>query len=113
QTTDLKLSFAKSKRNDGGKLPNARRDLKPLSNSEWEEIKNVLVNTQRVIKNVNREEKLVSLPEEYCLLLRVYRYTGLRKEEGSSLHLGQVVRPDMKTAVLRLGVGDQYGSLTK
>ncbi|PKS77762.1 integrase, partial [Klebsiella pneumoniae] len=59
------------------------------------------------------EEKLVSLPEEYCLLLRVYRYTGLRKEEGVSLHLGQVVRPDMKTAVLRLGVGDQYGSLTK
>ncbi|MCS0096487.1 site-specific integrase [Vibrio cholerae] len=113
QTTDLKLSFPKSKRNDGGKLPNARRDLKPLSNSEWEEVKNVLVNTQRVIKSVNREEKLVSLPEEYCLLLRVYRYTGLRKEEGVSLHLGQVVRPDMKTAVLRLGVGDQYGSLTK
>ncbi|NOF40931.1 site-specific integrase [Vibrio cholerae] len=113
QTTDLKLSFPKSKRNDGGKLPNARRDLKPLSNSEWEEVKNVLVNTQRVIKNVNREEKLVSLPEEYCLLLRVYRYTGLRKEEGASLHLGQVVRPDMKTAQLRLGVGDQYGSLTK
>ncbi len=113
QTTDLKLSFPKSKRNDGGKLPNARRDLKPLTNSEWEEVKNVLVNTQRVIKNVNREEKLVSLPEEYCLLLRVYRYTGLRKEEGASLHLGQVVRPDMKTAQLRLGVGDQYGSLTK
>ncbi|NOI39414.1 site-specific integrase [Vibrio sp. 070316B] len=113
QTTDLKLSFPKSKRNDGGKLPNARRDLKPLTNSEWEEVKNVLVNTQRIIKNVNREEKLVSLPEEYCLLLRVYRYTGLRKEEGASLHLGQVVRPDMKTAQLRLGVGDQYGSLTK
>ncbi|NNN70446.1 tyrosine-type recombinase/integrase [Vibrio sp. 3-2(1)] len=113
QTTDLKLSFPKSKKNDGGKLPNARRDLKPLTNSEWKEIKNILVNTKRVIKNVNREEKLVSLPEEYCFLFCIYRYTGLRKEEGASLHLGQIARPDMSIAALRLGVGDQYGSLTK
>ncbi|MBY7894167.1 integrase [Vibrio fluvialis] len=114
QTTDLRLTFPKSKRNDGGKLPNARRDLKPLTNSEWQEVKNILLNTKRVIKNVNREEKFVSLPEEYCLLFRIYRYTGLRKEEGASLHLGQVVRPDIeKDATLRLGVGGQYGSLTK
>ncbi|MEX3074270.1 site-specific integrase [Vibrio alginolyticus] len=113
QTTDLKLSFAKSKKNDGGKLPNARRDLKPLTNTEWKEIKDILVNTKRVIKNVNREERFVSLPIEYCLLFRIFRYTGLRKEEGASLHLGQIVRPDMKAAVLRLGVGEQYGSLTK
>ncbi|EPI3549106.1 site-specific integrase [Vibrio vulnificus] len=113
QSTDLKLIFAKSKQNDGGKLPNARRDLKPLTNSEWKEVKNILVHTKRVIKNVNREEKFVSLPEEYCLLILLYRYTGLRKEEGASLHLGQVVRPDMKSTILRLGVGDQYGSLTK
>jgi integrase len=113
QTTDLKLSFAKSKKNDGGKLPNARRDLKPLTNTEWKEIKDILVNTKRVIKNVNREERLVSLPIEYCLLFRIFRYTGLRKEEGSSLHLGQIVYPDMNNAVLRLGVGNQYGSLTK
>lgn len=113
QTTDLKLSFPKSKKNDGGKLPNARRDLKPLTNSEWEEIKNILTNTNRVIKNVNREERLVSLPVEYCLLFRIFRYTGLRKEEGSSLHLGQIVCPDMKNPLLRLGVGNQYGSLTK
>ena len=113
QTTDLKLSFPKSKKNDGGKLPNARRDLRPLTNSEWKEVKSILANTKRVIKNVNREEKFVSLPEEYCLLFRIYRYTGLRKEEGASLHLGQIVHPDMSSTVLRLGVGDQYGSLTK
>ncbi|HAS3630045.1 site-specific integrase [Vibrio cholerae] len=113
QTTDLRLSFAKSKKNDGGKLPNARRDLKPLTNSEWKEIKNILTNTKRVIKNVKREERFVSLPVEYCLLFRIFRYTGLRKEEGSSLHLGQIVRPDMNNSVLRLGVGNQYGSLTK
>lgn len=113
QTTDLKLSFAKSLKNDGGKLPNARRDLKPLTNSEWKEINNILTNTKRVIKIVNREEQFVALPIEYCLLFRIFRYTGLRKEEGSSLHLGQIVYPDIKNAVLRLGVGNQYGSLTK
>lgn len=113
QSTDLRLSFAKSKKNDGGKLPNARRELKPLTNSEWKEIKNILVQTRRVLKNVKGGEKLVSLPEEYCLLFRLFRYTGLRKEEGASLHLGQIIRPDVKDVVLRLGVGDQYGSLTK
>ncbi len=42
QTTDLRLSFAKSKQNDGGRLPNARRELKPLANSEWKAIKTFL-----------------------------------------------------------------------
>ncbi|EHK2885624.1 site-specific integrase [Vibrio parahaemolyticus] len=115
QTTDLKLTFPRSKKNDGGKLPNSNRELKPLTNSEWREIKNILVQTRRVLKNVKGEEKLVSLPEEYCLLFRLLRYTGLRKEEGTSLHLGQVIRPrpNTKDAMLRLGVGNQYGSLTK
>lgn len=113
QSTDLRLTFAKSKKNDGGKLPNSNRELKPLTNTEWSEIKNVLTQTKRVLKNVKREEKLVSLPEEYCLLFRLLRYTGLRKEEGASLHLGQIIRPDMKVSMLRLGIGDQYGSLTK
>ncbi|HBC3449609.1 TPA: site-specific integrase [Vibrio parahaemolyticus] len=113
QTTDLKLTFPKSKKNDGGKLPNANRELKPLTNSEWREIKNILVQTRRVLKNVRGEEKLVSLPKEYCLLFRLLRYTGLRKEEGASVHLGQIIRPNTNDAMLRLGVGNQYGSLTK
>lgn len=113
QTTDLKLTFAKSKRNDGGALPNASRDLKPLSNVQWKEIKRVLVQARQVVKNVKREDKLVSLPQEYSLLFRTLRYTGLRKEEGASLHLGQIVQPDMESKMLRLGVGDLYGSLTK
>ncbi|ASG02622.1 MULTISPECIES: site-specific integrase [Vibrio] len=113
QTTDLKLTFPKSKKNDGGKLPNSNRELKPLTNSEWREIKNILGQTRRVLKNVKSEEKLVSLPEEYCLLFRLLRYTGLRKEEGTSLHLGQIIRPNTNGSMLRLGVGNQYGSLTK
>lgn len=113
QTTDLKLTFPKSKKNDGGKLPNSNRELKPLTNSEWREIKNILVQTRRVLKNVKGEEKLVSLPKEYCLLFRLLRYTGLRKEESTSLHVGQIIRPNTKGAMLRLGVGNQYGSLTK
>ncbi|EJB0370501.1 site-specific integrase [Vibrio parahaemolyticus] len=113
QTTDLKLTFPRSKKNDGGKLPNSNRELKPLTNSEWREIKNILVQTRRVLKNVKGEEKLVSLPEEYCLLFRLLRYTGLRKEEGASVHLGQISRPNTNDAMLRLGVGNQYGSLTK
>ncbi|OEE16432.1 tyrosine-type recombinase/integrase [Vibrio cyclitrophicus] len=113
QSTDLKLNFTKSQRNNGGSLPNARRDLKSLTNAEWKEAKKILTTTKRVIKNVKREEKWVSLPQEFCLLFRIYRYTGLRKEEGASLHLGQVIRPDMTKTMLRLGVGDQYGSLAK
>lgn len=113
QTTNLNLTFAKSKKNDGGALPNSARDLRPLTNNQWKEINRILVQTRQVVKNVRGEDKLVSLPQEYSLLFRTLRYTGLRKEEGASLHLGQIVQPDMESKMLRLGVGDLYGSLTK
>ncbi|HCE3365256.1 TPA: site-specific integrase [Vibrio parahaemolyticus] len=113
QSTDLKLTFAKSKKNNGGSLPVARRDLKPMTNVEWQKVENILTQTKRVIKSVKGQEQLVSLAEEYCLFFLTLRFTGLRKEEGASLHLGQIIRPDMSKPMLRLGVGEQYGSLTK
>lgn len=113
QSTDLKLSFSKSKKNNGGSLPTPRRDLKPLTNCEWQEVENILTTTKRVIKSVKGHEQLVSLAEEYCLFFLTLRFTGLRKEEGASLHLGQIVNPDMSKPMLRLGVGELYGSLTK
>ncbi|SON51599.1 conserved protein of unknown function [Vibrio tapetis subsp. tapetis] len=113
QSTDLKLTFAKSKKNNGGSLPNARRDLKPLTKVEWQEVESILTQTKRVVKSVKGQEKLVSLAEEYCLFFLTIRFTGLRKEEGASLHLGQIFPPDMSKPMLRLGVGEQYGSFTK
>ena len=113
QTTDLRLKFSKSRKNNGGSLPTSRRDLKPLTNAEWLEINKILTTLKKVIKNVKGDDKWVSLPEEYCLLFRIYRYTGLRKEEGASLHLNQIIPPNMAKPMLRLGVGNQYGSLTK
>ncbi|CAK1917644.1 Tyr recombinase domain-containing protein [Vibrio crassostreae] len=113
QSTDLKLTFAKSKKNNGGSLPNARRDLKPLTKVEWQEVESILTQTKRVVKSVKGQEKLVSLAEEYCLFFLTIRFTGLRKEEGASLHLGQILPPDMSKPMLRLGVGEQYGSFTK
>lgn len=112
-TSDLRLNFPKSKRNDGGDLPSARRDLKPLRNKEWELIKNILLEDRRVIKNIKGNISSAPLAIEYCLFFLVSRYTGLRKEEVASLHLGQVKNPSGDKAILRLGVGELYGSLTK
>lgn len=112
-TTDLRLNFARSKRNEGGALPSSRRDLKPLTNAEWQAVENILLNTQHVVKQVNGNLKMVSFPIEYCLFFLLCRYTGLRKEEAASLHLGQIVKPDLSKPMLRLGVGGEYGSLTK
>lgn len=112
-TTDLRLKFGKSKRNEGGALPSSRRDLKPLTNSEWAAVENILTNTQRVLKNIGGEMRPAKLSIEYCLFFLICRYTGLRKEEVASLHLGQIVKPDNSKAAIRLGVGGRYGSLTK
>lgn len=76
-------------------------------------MENIFLNTNRIIKNVNGQRQVVKLAEEYCLFFLVSRFTGLRKEEVSSLHLGQIVKPDLNKPLLRLGVGDEYGSFTK
>ncbi len=112
-TTDLRLNFPKSKMNQGGSLPNARKELRPLSNVHWKEVETILTKTKRVRKNVKGIKKNVSLAEEYCLFFLLLRFTGLRKEEGSSLHLGQIFKPDLTKPMLRLGVGAEYSSLTK
>ncbi|MEZ8580598.1 tyrosine-type recombinase/integrase [Vibrio splendidus] len=113
QSSDLKLTFAKPLKNDGGSIPNSRRELKPLANRSWQEVENILTKTKRVLKLVKGQEKMTKLSEEYCLFFILLRFTGLRKEEGASLHIGQITCPDMKKPMLRLGVGDEYGSLTK
>ncbi len=112
-TTDLRLNFGKSKRNEGGTIPSSRRDLRPLTNSEWAAVEDILARTQSVLKSIGGEVKPAKLPIEYCLFFLICRYTGLRKEEVASLHLGQVVKPDKGKAGMRLGVGGNYGSLTK
>jgi integrase len=112
-TTDLRLKFPRSKRNEGGSLPDARRDLSPFTNEQWKAAENILLNTKRVLKNVKGCFKLVQLAEEYCLFFLISRYTGLRKEEVASLHCGQIVKPQSVKSILRMGVGDEYGSLTK
>lgn len=113
QSSDLRLTFAKSLKNDGGSIPNSRRELKPLSNKAWEEVENILARTKRVLKLVNGQQKMTKLSEEYCLFFKVLRFTGLRKEEGASLHLGQIICPNMKNPIILLGVGEEFGSLTK
>ena len=112
-TTDLRLSFGKSRRNDGGVLPSSRKDLKPLSNREWEAVEEILTTTRRVMKNIDGEMKTATLSLEYCLFFLVSRYTGLRREEVASLHKGQIVKPCVSKKGMRLGVGGNYGSLTK
>ena len=117
-TTDLRLNFLRSKRNKGEAGEPDRRDLSPLTNNQWTEVEKILLHTKRVLKNVKGNIKFVQLAEEYCLFFLVSRFTGLRKEETASLHCGQIVKPPQKDGMflkpmLRLGVGDEYGSLTK
>jgi len=112
-TTDLRLNFPKSKRNSGESGEAGRRDLNPLTNQQWSEVEKIILYTKRVIKNVKGNLKFVQLAEEYCLFFLVSRFTGLRKEEVASLHCGQIVKPEFNKPMLRIGVGDRYGSLTK
>lgn len=121
-TTDLRLKFSKSTSNEGGVLDNYRRDLRPLSDQEWSLVENILTKSKRITKNVKGEMKMHSLAKEYRLAFMICRYTGLRREEMASLHLGQIVKPDLvirdgkeqfDKPLLRFGVGGQYGSLTK
>lgn len=121
-TTDLRLNFPKSKRNDGGVIEHYRRDLKPLSNQEWIEVEKILTKTRSIIKCVNGEEKLIKLAEEYCLFFLICRFSGMRREEVASLHRGQIVKPKtivengierFTSSIVRIGIGGQYGSLTK
>jgi integrase len=121
-TTDCRLTFGKSSRAYGTSINGLRRDLAPFEPNEWAVLQNILMKTRRVIRNKD-ESKLHSLPIECCLLPMICRYTGLRREEAASLHLGQIVKPEMiindagkqvyKKPVLPLNVGDGYGSLTK
>ena len=121
-TTDLRLNFPKSKRNDGGIIEHYRRDLRPLSNQEWIDVETILTRTKTIIKYVNGEEELIKLAEEYCLFFLICRFTGMRREEVASLHCGQIVKPKtiiengierFVSPIIRIGIGGQYGSLTK
>ena len=112
-TTDLRLNFGSSKRNEGGYLQEARRDLSPLSNIEWLEVEKILRTTKRVIKNVKGNTQKVSISLEYCLFFLISRYSGMRKEEVASLHCDQIFSPDISRSFVRIGIGGDYGSLTK
>jgi integrase len=121
-TSDLRLNFPKSKRNDGGNIEHYRRDLRPLTNQEWTEVETILTKSKKIIKSVNGKEELTKLADEYCLFFRVSRYTAMRREEVASLHCGQIIKPKtiiengverFLSPIVRIGIGAQYGSLTK
>lgn len=112
-SSDLRLNFPTSQKNDGGYLPTAERSLSPLTNIEWYEIEKILTETKTVLKNVNGANVLGKLAEEYCLFFLVSRFTGLRREEVASLHCGQIKKVEEDKKFTYLGVGDTYGSMTK
>tara|TARA_R110002060_G_scaffold66339_1_gene75176 strand:+ start:8311 stop:9906 length:1596 start_codon:yes stop_codon:yes gene_type:complete len=120
-TTDMRIKFTKSSRSGGTNLSNLRRDLKPFTKNEWNILQTILIKSRRVVRHGDNN-KLYSLPIEFCLHPMICRNTGLRREEAASLHLGQIVNPEtliqdgkevFKKPVLDLGVGDKYMSLTK
>ncbi|WP_024599853.1 site-specific integrase [Pseudoalteromonas sp. TAE56] len=121
-TTDLRLSFSKPQVSSGMALENCRRDLRPMSDKQWMVAQNILTKSKRVIRFGQDENKTASLPIEFSLGFMICRYTGLRREEMASLHLGQIIKPKKvikegeevyENDILRLSVGDGYGSLTK
>ncbi|MGO1297527.1 site-specific integrase [Vibrio sp. E150_018] len=120
-TTDMRIKFSQSSRSGGTSLSKLRRDLKPFTSNEWKILQNILMKSRRVVRHGDNN-KLHSLPIEFCLHPMICRNTGLRREEAASLHLGQIVNPEtmiqdgrevFKKPVLDLGVGDKYQSLTK
>ena len=120
-TTDLRLKFSKPSKSYGTALDNLRRDLRPFSCPEWEILQDILMKSRRVVRHGD-DKKLHSLPIEFCLHPMICRYTGMRREEAASLHLEQIVNPEtiicdgkevFKSSILKIGIGDRYGSLTK
>lgn len=119
QTTDMRIRVAKSSRNEGGVIESYRRDLRPLSNQQWKEAEKILLESHQVIKKINGRDRMSHLAIEYRLLFLICRYTGMRREEAASLHLGQIELPrrqasgDYEKRILHIGIGDQFGSMTK
>lgn len=121
-STDLRLRFSKPQRGGGNSSNNGRRDLKPMSDKQWLVAQEILTKSRRVVRHGKDETKMASLPIEFSLGFMICRYTGLRREEMASLHLEQIVKPRLiikegkevyENEILRLNVGDGYGSLTK
>jgi integrase len=108
-TTDLRLKFGKDKRND-----QVKQELLPLTNQEWIRVKQILVTERKILKNVNGEIKWCSFAYEYSLFFRLARYTGMRRIEVASLHLGQLpARSALTRKLYRMTIGEEAGSLTK
>ncbi|ABU72027.1 hypothetical protein VIBHAR_03077 [Vibrio campbellii ATCC BAA-1116] len=78
-TTDMRIKFAKSSRSGGTNLSNLRRDLKPFTNNEWKILQTILMKSRRVVRHGDNN-KLHSLPIEFCLHPMICRNTGLRRE---------------------------------
>lgn len=113
-STDLRLTFPKSQKNEGGALAGLTRDLKPLNPQEWELANQVIKNRRVDITRRTGRKDVTTLGVEYSLLFRICRYAGLRREEAASLHLEQVFEPDENArSMVWLTVGDEAGSLTK
>lgn len=121
-STDLRLKLGANQRNRGSALDQVRRDLKPMSDKQWLIAQEILTKSKRVVRHGKDENKMASLPIEFSLGFMICRYTGLRREEMASLHLEQIVKPRLtikegkeayENEILRLNVGDGYGSLTK
>ncbi|HGF4956068.1 tyrosine-type recombinase/integrase [Vibrio parahaemolyticus] len=122
RSTDLTLNFPKSTRTNGFALGSVRRDLRPFTNSEWKRLQDIILKTRRVVR-YGDYSKTYSLGIEFSYHFMTCRTTGLRAKEAASLHSEQIVNPNMEIntegvevyspPILKLGVGDRYGSLTK
>ncbi|MDN3484433.1 hypothetical protein QL989_03635 [Pseudoalteromonas sp. APC 3224] len=49
---DLRLNLGKSRGNEGGALSSSHKNLNPITNREWQAVRNIPTNTSQVIKNV-------------------------------------------------------------
>ncbi|HBC3577145.1 TPA: site-specific integrase [Vibrio parahaemolyticus] len=107
-TTDMRLNLPKDQRYEH------RRELIALSNYEWNALDRLLTIGKRVLCQRQGQKHLVSLPEESCLMFRLMRYSGLRREEVVTLLESNVIQPSAdSSSYIMLNIGPAHGTKTK
>ena len=69
------------------------RELIPLSNTEWEEVKKCCSVNATGISKREAGEVIVSLAEEFQLAVELARYSGLRRSEIITLRMKAIYKP--------------------
>ncbi|WP_446891867.1 tyrosine-type recombinase/integrase [Aeromonas veronii] len=108
-TTDLRLKLGKDRR----KRPNPLTALAPY---QWTALENILLKTRKVLSIRDNNFILTKIPEEFCLIFLLMRWTGMRREEVLTLRTSLLFKPNsvqLNHGYVEIDIGPHVGVNTK